>query len=98
MLDWDPAPLPKKGAEPQFSAHAYRDQTAEWIKIALRMEVGLGAGHIMGTQIPSPKKGPSPQFSAHVCCGQTAVCIRIPLGTEVGIDDIVLDGDPPPFP
>jgi len=62
VLDWDPAPLLKKGAEPQFSAHAYRGQTAEWIKIALRMEVGLGAGHIVvdGDPDPLPKKGAEP--------------------------------------
>ena len=44
MLDGDPAPLPKKGAEPPAKfllAHAYCGQTAGWIKMALRMEVGL---------------------------------------------------------
>jgi len=44
VLDGDPAPLPKKGAEPppQFSAHVYCGQTAGWIKIALGIEVVLG--------------------------------------------------------
>ena len=47
------------------------------------------------TAAPLPR-----HFSAHVCCGQTAGCIRIPLCIEVGLDpgDIVLDGDPAPFP
>ena len=44
VFDGDPAPLPRKGAEPpsQFSAHVYCGQTAGWIKMALGMEVGLG--------------------------------------------------------
>ena len=46
VLYGDPAPLPKKGAEPppQFWAHVYCGQTAGWIKMALGMEVGLGPG------------------------------------------------------
>jgi len=41
VLDGDPAPRPKKGAEPspKFSAHVYCGQTAGWIKIVLGMEV-----------------------------------------------------------
>jgi len=42
VLDGDTAPLPKKGAEPQFSVHLYCGQTAAWIKMPLGMEVGLG--------------------------------------------------------
>ena len=61
LLDRDPAPLPKRGAEPppQFSAHVYCGQTAEWIQIALGMEVGLGPGHIVldGDAAPLPRKG-----------------------------------------
>jgi len=57
----DPAPLPKKGAEPprQFSALVYCGQTAGWIKMALDMEMGLGPGHIVldGDPAPLPKKG-----------------------------------------
>ena len=43
VLDGDPAPLPRKGAEPspKFSAHVYCGQTAGWIKMPLGMEVGL---------------------------------------------------------
>ena len=42
VLDGDPAPPPKKGAEPpQFLAHVYCAQTAAWMKMPLDMEVGL---------------------------------------------------------
>ena len=46
VLDWDPASLPKKVAEPppQFSAHFYCSQTAGCIKMPLGMEVGLSPG------------------------------------------------------
>jgi len=61
VLDGDPAPLPKKGAEPppKFSAHVHCGQTAGWIKMALGIKVGLGPGHIVldGTQLLSPKGG-----------------------------------------
>jgi len=42
VLDRDPTPPPKKGAEPppQFSAHVRCGQTAGWIKMALGIEVG----------------------------------------------------------
>jgi len=70
VLDWDPAPLPKKWAEPppQFSAHVHCGQMAEWIKMALGMDVGLGPRHIVldGDPAPLPKKGgrapPPPNF------------------------------------
>ena len=72
-----------------------------WIKTPLRLEVGLGPGHIVlnGDPAPLPEKGGTTltQFSAHVC-GETAGWIKMPLGTEVGLDpgDTVLglDGDP----
>jgi len=61
VLDGDPAPLLKKGAEPppRFSAHVYCGQTAGWIKMALGTEMGLGPGHIVldGNLSPLPKKG-----------------------------------------
>jgi len=41
VLDGDPAPLPKKGHSPQFSAHFYCGQTAGCIKMPLGMQVGL---------------------------------------------------------
>jgi len=64
VLDGNPAPLPKKWADPQFSAHVYCGQTAEWINMALGMEVGVGPGHIAldGDPAPLPKKGQSPNF------------------------------------
>ena len=54
----------------------YCGQTAEWIKMPLSIEVGLGPGDFVldGTQLLPQKKGaqPIPQFSAHVYCGQMA--------------------------
>jgi len=46
VLDGNPAPLPKKGADlpPNFSAHVYCGQTAGWIKMVLGMEIGLNPG------------------------------------------------------
>jgi len=48
VLDGDPAPLPKKGAEPppakKISVHVYCGQTAGWVKMVLRMEIGLSPG------------------------------------------------------
>ena len=52
---------PHKGVEPapQFSAHVYCGQTAEWIKMTLGMEVGLGPVHIVldGDTAPLTQKG-----------------------------------------
>jgi len=57
-------PVPKKVAEPPFSAHAYCGPTDGWVKVALGMEVGLGPGHIVldGDPAPLPKKGTDPNF------------------------------------
>ena len=57
---WGPS-LPQQGGgwDPQFLAYVCCGQTAEWNKMTLGMEVGLGPGHIvldMGTQVPSPKR------------------------------------------
>ena len=41
----DPDP-PKKGHSPQFSAHVGCGQMAEWTKMSLGMEVGIGAGSL----------------------------------------------------
>jgi len=67
-------PVPKKGADPQLSDHAYCGQT-RLDGSRCHLEVGLGPGHIVldgdGTKQPSQKRVQSPQFSAHFCCGQT---------------------------
>jgi len=58
----------------------------------LRMEVGLGPGHIVldGDPAPPPQRGKHPQFSAHACCGETAGWIKIRLGREVGLAEAIL--------
>jgi len=100
---WRPTPSPKEGGRaPKFSAHVYCGQTAGWIKMALSMEVGLGAVHIVldGDTAPLPKKGGiAPQFSAYLYCGQKSGCIKVPLGMEVGLSlsDCVRWG-PSPYP
>jgi len=71
VLDGNPAPLPKRGQSPQFSAHVYCGQTASWIKMLLGMEVGLGPGHIAvdGNPAPLPKKGAQPPlFGPRLLC------------------------------
>jgi len=68
VLDGDPDPLPKKGAEPppKFSDHFYCRQTAGCIKMPLGMEVGLSRGDFVfdGDPAPPQKEGgaPSPIF------------------------------------
>jgi len=59
VLDGNPAPLPKKGRSPQFSAHVYCGQTAGWIKMPLGTEVGHVPGHTVldGDPAPPPTKG-----------------------------------------
>jgi len=56
---------PQKGTEPpQFSAHLRCGQTAEWIKMPLGTEVGLGQNDFtvkMGTKLPRPKEGAQPR-------------------------------------
>ena len=56
VLEGDPAPLPKKGAEPpsQFSAHVYCGQTAGRMKTPLGTELELGSGHIVIDADPAP--------------------------------------------
>jgi len=53
VLDRDPAPLPQRGTDPQFSAHICCGQMAGWIKMPLAMEVGLGPGDC-GDTAPLP--------------------------------------------
>ena len=106
MLDGDPTPPSKKGAEslsPIFGpfllwpngwmhqdATYYGGRPQPW-GLCVRLDPA-----------PLSKRGggQSPQFSAHVYCGQTAVCIKMPLGMEVGLGpgDIVLDGAQLPVP
>jgi len=91
VLDGDPVPFPKKGAEPhpQFSVHFYCGQTARCIQMPLGMDVGLSPGDVVLDGDPTdpvfpPNKGggaPS-QFWAHFYCAQTAGCIKMPLGME----------------
>jgi len=47
VSDKDPAPPPRRGTAPQFSAHGCCGQTTGWIKMSLGMEVGLSPGHIV---------------------------------------------------
>jgi len=55
VLDGDPAPLPKKGAEsPNFRPILYCGQTAGWIKMSLRTEVNLGAGDVVLDGVAAP--------------------------------------------
>ena len=49
--------------QPLFSAHVCCDQTAGWIKMLLRIEVGLDPGHNVldgDPAIPSPKRTQQP--------------------------------------
>ena len=60
VLDGDPSPLPKKGAEPpKFSADVYCVKTAGWIKMVLGIEVGLSPVDFVLDKgpVPLPKKG-----------------------------------------
>jgi len=71
VLDGYPAPLPKKGRSPQFSAHVYCGQTAGWMKTPLGTEVDLGQGHIVLYGVRALPKGAQQPllFSVHVYCG-----------------------------
>ena len=66
VLDRDPAPLPKKGAQPppQFSANFYCAQTAGCITMPLGVEVGLSPGDLVfdGDPTRSSKTGQTPNF------------------------------------
>ena len=55
---WGPSfPHPKKGAEPQFSAHVYCAKTAGWIKMSPGTEVGLVPGDVLdGDHWPAPPR------------------------------------------
>ena len=64
VLDGDPQPLPKKGAEPppQFLAHFYCDQTAGCIKMPLGMEAGLSPGDFVLDRDPARPLNFRPMF------------------------------------
>jgi len=64
VLDGSPAPPPSKGHSPRFSAHICYGQMAGWIKMPLRMEVGLRPGDSVrwGPSSPSPKRGQTTNF------------------------------------
>ena len=66
MLDGDRVPFLKRGRSPpfQYSAHCYRGQTAECIKMPLGMDVGLSPGNFVldGDPVPVPKKGAEPRI------------------------------------
>jgi len=64
VLDGDPAPVPRKGRSPQFSAHVYCGQMPAWIKMPLCTEVGLVLRDIMldGTQLLLLYRGTAPNF------------------------------------
>jgi len=95
VVDGDPAPLPKKGAEaPMFGPfllwpNGWMDQDDTWHGGRPRFR-----RHCV-------RWGPSSiRPSAHVYCGQTAGRIKMALGTEVGLGPghIVVDGDAAPLP
>ena len=62
---WVPSSPHQKRAQqpPQFSAHVYCGETAEWIKMSLGTEIGLGLREIVFDVDPCypQKKGHSPQ-------------------------------------
>ena len=80
---WGPSCLPKKGADPQFSAHSYCCQTAGCIKMPLGIEVGLNPGDFVldGDPVPSPKGAEPPIFGPRIlwpngCIDQDAAWYR----------------------
>jgi len=62
LIPEDPAPLPKGGWAPNFSAHVYCGQTAAWITVPLGTEVGLIPSDFMLDVAPAPlpKNGAEP--------------------------------------
>jgi len=103
LFDGDPGPPPPKGHSPpnfrpiSVPAKWLHGEDATWYggrPRLRRLSVRWGA------RSPSAKTGRSPQIFGHVHCGQTAEWIKMALDTEVGLNpgDIVLDGDPAPFP
>jgi len=81
VLDGEPTPLLKGGAEPppQFSAHFYCGQTVGCIKMLLGMDVGLSPGYFV--------LDGDPAGCIRILLG-TEVCL--------GLGDFVLDGNRAP--
>ena len=67
VLDGDPAPLSKKGAEPSNFWPIFI--VAGWIKMPLGTEVGLGLGDSVfdRTQLPPEKKAQRPRPNYGPC-------------------------------
>ena len=61
---WEPSPLPQKGQSlAHFSTHDYCGQTAAWIKMPIRTEVGLVLRDIVFDVDPAtPRKKAHPNF------------------------------------
>ena len=103
-LDGNPAPLPKKGAEPPpsfwriFIVATRLD--ASRCDLVWKVDLRPGDFVLDGNAVPLPPKGAESPIFGPGLCGQTAAWIKMPLGTEVdvGLRDIVLDGDPAPPP
>jgi len=53
-LRWGPSPPKRQSTAPHFPAHVYCGQTAGWIKLLLRTEIGLGSGYIVLDGDPAP--------------------------------------------
>jgi len=59
---WGPSSLPKKGAQPQFSADGCCGQMSRWIKMPLGTMVGLRPGNIVLRSQLHPKGDSLPKF------------------------------------
>jgi len=103
VLDGDPTPFPKKGAQPPpifgtflLWPNGCMHQAATWCGGRCRPQPTRLCAR-WGPSSPS-QKGRSPKFSADVYYGQTAAWVMMPFGAEVGVRlrDIVLHGDPAP--
>jgi len=89
VLHGDPAPPPKKKAQPPNFRHVCCGQTAVCIRIPLGTKVGLSLGDVVLDGDPAaPLLKGHPQFSANVRCGQMAGWTKMPLGMEVGLDPV----------
>ena len=101
---WTQLPSPKGAQPPIFGPYllrpnGYMDQDVTWYGRRPRPRRFCVT---LGPRSPSPKggRGGPAKFWAHVYCGQTVGRIKTKLGMQVALDpgNIVLDGDPAPFP